>query len=46
MTSCCWTLDGQAAPARVLAGEELSRRLAGKTRVSEFRKASHDAEPF
>jgi hypothetical protein len=36
----------EAAPARVLAGEELSRRLTGKTHVSEFRKASHDAKPF
>ena len=35
----------QAAPARHLAGEELTRFLAGKTHVSEFRKATGDAQP-
>ena len=36
----------QAAPARPLAGPELSSLLAGKTHVSEFRKAVNDAQPF
>jgi hypothetical protein len=36
----------QAARARGLAGEELSRFLAGKTHVSEYRKATSDAQPY
>lgn len=39
----------QAAPARMLAGEELTRLLAGKSHVSEYRKASSgisDAQPY
>lgn len=35
----------QAAPARRLAGEELTRFLAGKSHVSEFRRATSDAQP-
>lgn len=36
----------QAVPARRLAGEELARILAGKTHVSEYRKATSDAQPY
>jgi len=36
----------QAAPARTLAGEELVRLLAGKSHVSEYRKATRDAQPY
>ena len=36
----------QAAPAQRLAGEALTRFLAGKSHVSEYRKASGDAQPY
>jgi|GEM_PF-2199424 len=36
----------QAAPARKLAGEELTRFLAGKSHVSEYRKTTGAAQPY
>jgi hypothetical protein len=36
----------QAAPAKLLAGADLARTLAGKSHVSEFRKASSDTRPY
>ena len=36
----------QAAPARMLAGDELTRLLAGRTQVSEYRKSVSDAQPY
>ena len=36
----------QAAPAQRLAGEALTRFLAGKSHVSEYRKSTSDAQPY
>ena len=36
----------QAASAHRLAGEELTRFLAGKSHVSEYRKSTRDAQPY